>query len=49
MPGYLTEALWFPDLEVGVVVMLPSDNVRAMGGMKRLCRDVAAALGARNL
>jgi D-alanyl-D-alanine carboxypeptidase len=45
MPGYLTQALWFPDLEVGVVVMLPSDNVRAMGGMKRLCREVASSLG----
>ena len=48
MPGFLSYALWFPELEIAIAVQVPSDAVRQVGDLRELCCDlagIAAQLG----
>lgn len=42
MPGYLSYALYYPDLRVAVAVQFPTDDGSKVGNMRRLCDDLAA-------
>jgi D-alanyl-D-alanine carboxypeptidase len=42
MPGYLGCMSWYPNLKMAVAVQFPTDESRRVGGMKRLCADLAA-------
>ena len=41
MPGYLSYALWYPELGVAVAVQFPTDDGRAVGSLKRLVDELA--------
>lgn len=41
MPGYLSYALWYPDLQVAVAVQFPTDDGRQVGNQKKLVDALA--------
>ncbi len=41
MPGFLSYALYYPELKVAVAVQFPSDDGRKVGNMRRLCDELA--------
>jgi D-alanyl-D-alanine carboxypeptidase len=42
MPGFLSYTLHYPELEGAVAVQFPTDDVKAVGNMKRLVDELAA-------
>jgi len=48
MPGFLSYALYYPELKVAVAVQFPTDEGRKIGNMRRLC-DELAGLAAKEL
>lgn len=47
MPGFLSYALWFPELHVAVAVMVPFDDPRVVGDLRRLVCDLADLVARR--
>ena len=41
MPGYLSQAMAYPDLRVTVAVMFPTDAMQKVGNLKQLCDQIA--------
>jgi len=41
MPGFLSYALYYPELKVAVAVQFPCDDGRKVGDMRRLCDELA--------
>ena len=41
MPGYLSHGMHYPDLRVSVAVMFPTDAVKQVGNLQRLCDEIA--------
>jgi len=46
MPGFLSYALYYPDLRTAVAVQFPTDDGRKVGNMKRLVDDLAGLVKA---
>lgn len=47
MPGFLSYALYYPEVQVAVAVQFPTDDGRQVGPMRRLCDDLCSAVLAR--